>query len=756
MKKLLLLLTHSLRNKIIFITCFSVLTTAAVIGGSNYISSTRVAFHRAIDALKSETFLASVQFKNANTEMKNDALLVSQTPPIMGIIRSLKHKGVDPLDGSTTELWRTRLATIFSSIMTTRPYYNQMRYIGVANNGRELVRVNRHGEALQTVRKSQLQEKHLESYFKKALTLKKGEIYFSDVTYNRERGQLDKRLIPTVRAVLPIYNSEQQLFGFIVINADYRTLLHSKLMETIANKDAYIVNHHGDYIKYNKDGTVGNLEIHDYYSAPEPEFIKDIKDIRKPQKLIQSEKNISYFIRLPIYENTAGRFLGVVLSIPIDEMLTQVHKSRDRNLVIAATLILLALMATLCVTRRITHPLKKMTKQVQGAGKNNYNMELPTHLQDEIGELARAFKDMSQKLVDSENKVRSVIDNVVDGIITINEKGVVDSFNPACEKLFGYEASEVIGKNIKMLMPPPYHDKHDSYLDKYKKTGKAKIIGIGRQVQGLRKDGTVFPLDLSVSEVMIGGKRYYSGIIRDISELTRQAKELKRSNEDLDNFAYIASHDLKAPLRVIDNSSRFLEEDLAEHLTEENKKDMELLRGRVSRMEKLLDDLLDYSRYGRMTDDRYAEIISGQELMDDILSLLAPPEHFTVTAKPELNDISIHRMPLQQVIYNLINNAIKHHDKDTGTITVSVKDENKHYYRFTVKDDGPGIAKEYQKKVFQMFQTLKPRDQVEGSGMGLAMVKKIIDSMNCTLTLTSDEGKGCSFSFTWPKQQGSI
>jgi PAS domain S-box-containing protein len=233
--------------------------------------------------------------------------------------------------------------------------------------------------------------------------------------------------------------------------------------------------------------------------------------------------------------------------------------------------------------------------------------------------------------------------------------------------------------------------------------------------------------------------------------LLERSIQLEAANKELEEFAYVASHDLKAPLRVIDNASKWLEEDLAGHLTDETREHLTLLRGRVKRMEKLLDDLLAYARIGRSTDSRYTEVISGDLLMDEVLMLLSA-ERFTLTVSPCFKSIQVCRMPLQQILMNLIGNAIKHHDKKEGRIDVTVEDCGGHY-AFAVQDDGPGIAPCFHEQIFQMFQTLRPRDQVEGSGIGLALVRKHINVFGGSLELKSAEGEGSTFRFTWPKQQ---
>ena len=238
---------------------------------------------------------------------------------------------------------------------------------------------------------------------------------------------------------------------------------------------------------------------------------------------------------------------------------------------------------------------------------------------------------------------------------------------------------------------------------------------------------------------------------RDVTEFIEANKELRAANADLEQFAYSASHDLRAPLRVIDNASKWLEEDLAEHLTAETRGHLDLVRRRVGRMDRLLGDLLEYARIGRTPEREGIEIVRGDALLNDIIALVSR-DGFTVEIGGGFADIKVRKMPLQQVLMNLIGNAIKHHNSSEGHILVTVEDIGTRY-AFAVKDDGPGIPAQYHVRIFKMFQTLRPKDQVEGSGMGLALVRKWVEFLGGTIEIDSAEGQGSTFRFTFPKDQ---
>jgi two-component system CheB/CheR fusion protein len=225
--------------------------------------------------------------------------------------------------------------------------------------------------------------------------------------------------------------------------------------------------------------------------------------------------------------------------------------------------------------------------------------------------------------------------------------------------------------------------------------------------------------------------------------------ELERSNYELDQFAYVASHDLKAPLRAIINLAGWIAEDAGAQLPAASQEHLQKLHRRALRMDRLLDDLLIYSRLDRRSDA--VEPVQLDRLIQDIVELLAPPPGFSITTSGALPQLTTVRAPLELVLRNLINNAVKHHHQPAqGVVTITVQ-ETDAFVEFAIRDNGPGIDPQHHERIFGMFQTLRPRDEVEGSGMGLALVKKAVKQRKGSIRLTSAPDQGTTFFFTWPK-----
>ncbi|WP_052430524.1 sensor histidine kinase [Hymenobacter sp. DG25B] len=240
-------------------------------------------------------------------------------------------------------------------------------------------------------------------------------------------------------------------------------------------------------------------------------------------------------------------------------------------------------------------------------------------------------------------------------------------------------------------------------------------------------------------------------LTHSLNRMTRQLSEafsaLQNRNRELDQFAYVASHDLKAPLRGIMTVVKWIEDELAQELSPQMRQYLDMMKGRLSRLEDLINGLLAYARAGRTTPR--VEAVNVAELVREVADMVVPPTFQLQLA--ELPTLTTDRLSLQQVFTNLFSNAVKYHDQGAGTIYISSR-EVKKMYEFTVADDGPGIAPAYREKIFLMFQTLRDRNTAESTGIGLSIVKKIIDEQKGSIRVEeAAHGRGAAFIFTWPK-----
>lgn len=369
------------------------------------------------------------------------------------------------------------------------------------------------------------------------------------------------------------------------------------------------------------------------------------------------------------------------------------------------------------------------------------------------------------QLREREALLSTVFQTMVDGLITIDEQGRLVSMNAAAERLFGYPEHELLGKNIKKLMPEPYRGSHDGYLQHYIGTGESRIIGIGREVVGQRKDGSVFPMALSVGDSRRFEGRIFVGIVQDISkaveareQIARQARDLERSNQDLEHFAFVASHDLQEPLRKISSFGQLLEMEYADAVRGDGSDYIRYMVDAARRMGELIDGLLRYSRVS--TRGQPFEKVSLPKLMNTILTDLSLQiKEAGAEIEVELKgEVEADPVQLRQLMQNLLANAIKFRRRDAPrSIRVESRDSDingKSYKEITVCDNGIGIEAQYLEAVFEPFRRLHTRDQYPGTGLGLAICKKIVERHSGELRVESEPGQGSRFIIQWPLTAG--
>jgi two-component system sensor kinase FixL len=385
------------------------------------------------------------------------------------------------------------------------------------------------------------------------------------------------------------------------------------------------------------------------------------------------------------------------------------------------------------------------------------------HATTSVNDLNREVAERTKAeaaLRESEERFRQVAENAGEWIWEVDADGRYTYSNPTIEKILGYRVDEVVGKKHFYDFFAP------SVKEQFKKAAfeafarKAPFTGFVNT--NICKDGRTVIFETNGSPVIDGSGRLrgYRGADRDVTE--RKASEerqeqlvaqLEKTNQELKDFAHIVSHDLKAPLRGIRTLAEWIVQDCSDKLGEDSKQQMGLLINRVERMHNLIDGILRYSRIGATEEEK--TVLSLGELVPEIIDMIAPPKHIAVVIDGPLPTLHAEATRVTQVFQNLVSNAVKYMDKPQGRIRIGCVEEDG-FWRFSVSDNGPGIEEKHFDKIFRMFQTLSARDDYESTGVGLAIVKKIIEMYGGRIWVESQPGEGSTFLFTWPKSHEDV
>lgn len=389
--------------------------------------------------------------------------------------------------------------------------------------------------------------------------------------------------------------------------------------------------------------------------------------------------------------------------------------------------------------------------------------------------------------MEREKLLVAIIENAIDGIITIDEKGLIENINPAALELFGYSKREdLLGKNVSVLMPEPDKKRHDSYISNYENTGKKKIIGIGREVSGQRKDGSIFPFRLGVSEIKFSDRRIYTGFIHDLSrqkedeikiksyteeleikikdrtqELIQSINELKTAKEHMSalfqkerelnqlktRFVSMASHEFRTPLSSIQLSASLIDKYVAKHDTLSVEKHTSKIKNSINNLTTILNDFLSLEKLeaGKVeANTNWFDIIAFSEEITEEMQLMSKQnqliiyEHKGTTAQVLLD----HNL-LKNCIINLISNAIKYSGEDTMIQFHTIINENE--LIVYVKDNGIGIPKVDINNLFEPFFRAHNIGDIPGTGLGLNIVKRYVGLMKGSCTCESEQNLGTTF-----------
>ena len=534
---------------------------------------------------------------------------------------------------------------------------------------------------------------------------------------------------------------------------------------------------------------------------------------KHPKEIVGTEKHLGYFVgeavktergdKLFAHAHSGGcrdfEGLGWVLVIEYEteEIFAPVAKLRNLLLIISSTITALAIVLGLFISKSISNPLSKLTAASAKLGKGDLDAKIEVVSKGEIGELAQSFNEMAGKLKESyaglEEKVRqrtaeltSANENLeaeieqrikVEQTLRESRKELNKQnkfLNNVLESLtYPFYVINANDYTVLMANPAAYPEKlpekatcytllydqdkpcDECLLEKIKKTGEPVTVEhVHYDEDGKPKYVEVHGYPVFNSEGNLSQIIEYSFDITERKKAEqRQAeliKEVEIANQELKDFAYVVSHDLKAPLRGVSTLTEWLSTDYRDKFDEEGKQDLDLILGRVERMQNLIDGILEYSRVGRMEEEKVQ--INLNELVSDVIDMVAPTDNIKITLENELPVVRCEQTRITQVFENLLSNAIKYMDKSQGQIKISCVEENS-FWKFGVADNGLGIEEKYFERIFRIFQTLEPQDKSGRTGIGLTVIKKIVELYGGRIWLESKLGQGSTFYFTLPKQE---
>ncbi len=739
------------------------ITVSVLVSGIYYIDAVKVTQEQQYKTVISQGDFVDSLLKTIYQKSKSDLAFLSKVPPIQGMIQSLSQR-----DENSYQQWNGRLKSIFSQMLEKDPDYLQLSYISYPSKN-ELVKSIKKEQVIFSVRDNQL-DKMAKDLFFDEVNLQEDKVLFFNDYLNSQIGQYS---VPLLYLFIPVYDQGSgKLFGLLTLQVNFSSYLNKLKLGELTGNNLYIADNQG-HIIYKVSPSQENsfvdtqkkMTLQQLFPVVANALVKNLTQVQLgiDDDFANNNSVKGYYRKIEVLSQGSHNVVKLFIHLNQQALLIEIDTVRNRSLLIGFGLAIVALAVALLLSRRFSHPLQQIISQMTQYSITGEVNDLPINSQDESGVLARSFYNLlliqtaqdkallQQKRAMDEHAIVSITDS----------KGNITYLNEKFIKISGYSEAELLGKNHRILNSG-LHSK-DFFTKMY------KDISRGNSWQGeicnKAKGGNLYWVNTTIVPFMNNGGRTesYISIRTDITsskhnseqllaakiKLSEQVNKLEIANTELNQFAYVASHDLKSPLNGISQLVSWLEEDCHELLPEESKEHLKLLKNRSKRMITLLNDLLNYSRAGRT--EYQEETFNLAVIANDVFDLHGDRDGFSCIAQDI--DLSVQKVPFELIIRNLISNSIKHHDKEVGVIEIkmeSCEELNKKYYVIYIQDDGPGIPVSLHEKAQEMFQTLQSRDKTEGSGMGLALVKKTVLHHGGTISIDPSEGRGTLVIVKWP------
>ena len=432
---------------------------------------------------------------------------------------------------------------------------------------------------------------------------------------------------------------------------------------------------------------------------------------------------------------------------------------------VALTVEISGLLLTISVSRNLQRGLNEIIRAAKAIGSGNLHARAKSYSRDEIGQLAESFNDMTEQYehsIDerkrSEEKFKELLESAPDAMVITNRDGIIQLVNAQTERVFEYKREEMLGKKVEMLIPDDFMGNNDKTEQHFLVDPKAGTIGAGLELYGKRNGGVEFPVEISLSPLQVEGGTWIAVAVRDITakkkaseELHEYAKKLEQSNNSLEQFAYVASHDLQEPLRNITNFAMLLEQHQKENTDATSRKYLNYMVQSAERMKVLIRDLLLYSRLGKQ---HIIELVNFNDALRIVImdmDLQINETGASIKSGP-LPVLQAAKTEVKMLLQNLISNAIKYSKAGVPPIVeIKADKQNNGDWLFAVKDNGIGIEAQYKDRIFIIFQRLHSQHEYSGTGIGLATCKKVVELNGGNIWVESVPGEGSTFYFTFPK-----
>ncbi|MCB5423785.1 PAS domain S-box protein [Altererythrobacter sp. CC-YST694] len=715
---------------------------------------------------------------------RQDALLLAKTPPAIGTFRAMGNGGTDPQDGSTEALWRDRLAAIFEGMLEARPEYTRVRLISFGSDGlkdgHEIVRVNRlPGDAIRRVPESELQDKSTRPFVIDTRKLAPGEVYLSPIDFEQDQGRIVTPHVAAIRAATPVVDERGRKLGMVLINIDMGRIFTIVRGPRVQGTDYFITNQDGDFLAHPDPARNFGFERGIRYRLQQdyPQLAPFLKDgARRFTGTLDTPQGrvLAMAVKVDYDPLNTSQFAIIGQTMQASELDASLLAVRNRALAAAAVVLLAGLLAIAWLTRSLSRPLRDISDMAVAVARGERQIDPGAARQrsDEVGALARSFETMVQRveererdLLEAEARTSRVIDVMPEAILVTDRDGIIRRVNDRAITIFGYGRDELLGQPVEMLIPERSRAGHPAQREAYVASPEIRPMGAGRDLYGRRKDGREVPVEIALAPLGgqgAGGQGGDGQIVVSVADITaRKAaqdvlrdtnEKLARSNQELMQFAYVASHDLQEPLRMVDSYMGLIERRYKGKLDSDADEFIGYAVDGARRMKRLINDLLAYSRVS----NRPLRIgpVDVRAVLDDVLAL------YDVQIRGSGAVVELGTLPviegdagqIERLFANLVGNALKFRSDHSPHISIGARRKGD-MWEFTIADNGIGIDPEFNEKIFEIFSRLHSREQYEGTGIGLAACRRIVELHGGMIWVEPGRNGGSLFLFTLPERQ---